>query len=65
MNYEPGIMLTSFVMFIVNEINFEHFLAALITAFVLLFITYFLPYILDKILKKSEKDDLKNEKNKI
>lgn len=62
MNYGPSILLTFFVMLIVNLKDFKHFLVALITAFVLLFIHCFLPYILDKILKKVKKDDLKNKK---
>lgn len=65
MKDEPGILLTSFVMFIANLKDFKHFLASLITAFVLLFMSCFLPYILDKILKKVKKDYLKNEKKKI
>lgn len=61
MKDEPGILLTSFLMFIANLKDFKHFLAALITTYVLLFMPCF-PYILDKILKKAKKDDLKNEK---
>lgn len=56
MKDEPGILLTSFVMFIANLKDFKHFLASLITAFVLLFMSCFLPYILDKILKKLKKE---------
>lgn len=52
MNYEPGFLLTSFVIFIAILKDFKHFLAALITAFVLLFMHCFLSYILDKIFKK-------------